>query len=194
MKMNTSSANLQAAKATVCSNSNPQAAMCSKTHPLPVSKKFYARIRERVLSVLGALGIAPGLTDDYCADVMRLVDRHLAGGMAAVSPGACRYGESLVIFLTLREEIDRAVERSRRAREAAARRRGDAQPTQASDVHDSATPQLASASVPSSPKPAKATPAIPKPQVPKSSFRKLPWKKVERPQPRKLGRNRRMHR
>ena len=127
MKMNTSSANLQAVKAAKCSNANSQAAKCGKAYSLPVSKKFYVRIRERVLSVLGALGIATDLTDDYCADVMRLIDRHLAGDMATVSPEACRHGESRVIFLALRDEIDMAVKRSRRAREAASRRRCAAQ-------------------------------------------------------------------
>ena len=206
--MKTSSANLHAAKAAMNSNANSQVAKCAKAHSLPVSKKFYARIRERVLSVVGALGVATDFTDDYCVDVMRLIDRYLAGAMATVTPETCRHDESRVIFLTLRDEIDMAVKRSRRARESAARRRGDAQPSLAPDMNDSATPsqpeqapassdalpQSSPAAVPSSPDLPKATPAVTKPQMSKSSFRKLPWKKAERPQPRKLARNRYMRR
>ncbi len=165
--------------ATLQPTTRPSAkALPQASSKLPVSRKFYARMHERVLSVLDALGIDKALTGEYSAEVMTLIDRHLSGETVSFSATACPHPESMVIFLTLRTEIDMAIARSRRAREAAARRRGISLPESApaTEPAPEPVPEII---------PEKKSPIVhpkPKPPVlPKNSIHRLPWKKVSRP-------------
>lgn len=80
-------------------------------HAMTVSKKFYADIMGRIES---ALSFAPG----SAAEAVRLVDTYLLGGEAA-SDDPC----AMLAFNMIRPELDKAVIRSRRARERAQMRK-----------------------------------------------------------------------
>ncbi len=77
----------------------------------PVSCKFYAEITARINSSLSSL-------PDSALEALRLVNCHLHGE-ATVSNDAM----AMLAYNMIRPEIDRAMERSRRARESAARRK-----------------------------------------------------------------------
>lgn len=85
---------------------------------LPVSVKYYARLKARVDSVFASLRLDSG---DCAALTMSIIDRYLSTGKYELGAGS--RPESLVVFLSLKDEIDTAMERSRRARERAAKRR-----------------------------------------------------------------------
>ena len=74
---------------------------------MTVSKKFYVDIISRIES---ALSFAPG----SAAEAVRLVDTYLLGGEAA-SADPC----AMLAFNMIRPELDKAMLRSRRARERA---------------------------------------------------------------------------
>ena len=87
---------------------------------LPVSRKFYVRIRARVAGIVGRL--QDMLPPECAASVMDAIDTYLSGAeIDRCLSGRDRH-ESRLIFLSLKDEIDVAVERSRRARERARRR------------------------------------------------------------------------
>jgi len=82
----------------------------------PVSQKFYDDISNRV-------GIATSYLCDHRTQylmIMHIIDGYMAGGPAPVRSDGI---DALMTFALLRPEIDKAMARSRRAREAAARRR-----------------------------------------------------------------------
>ncbi len=83
---------------------------------LPVSRKFLARIRQRLTDLLATLGH----TDSTSLEsIMSMILAYLNGNPPSLpSPSDESYCFH-IIFLTLRAEIDTAVERSRRARERA---------------------------------------------------------------------------
>lgn len=83
----------------------------SKTQ-LPVSKKFYTCITGRVSESLSLIG-----RSDAVAETMACIDRYMADG--TVPPIGADPAVALT-FALLRAEIDKAVERSRRARSRAA--------------------------------------------------------------------------
>lgn len=86
---------------------------------MPVSAKFYSRISQRLLGIIAAIAPDdPSIHDQ----VLYLMNRHF--GIKCHLPGNSNPGLiAKIVFETLRAEIDAAVERSRRCREAAARRR-----------------------------------------------------------------------
>lgn len=88
-----------------------QKKMNMKREKLPVSRKFYADITLRINSTLAGL-------PDSAEEAQRLVSCHLHGENTGSSDSL-----ALVAFNMIRPEIDRAMERSRRARERAARRK-----------------------------------------------------------------------
>ena len=77
---------------------------------LPVSKKFYTCITGRVSESLSLIG-----RRDAVAETMACIDRYMADG--TVPPADA---DTAVALPVLRAEIDKAVERSRRARSRAA--------------------------------------------------------------------------
>ena len=97
------------------------------TSAMPVSAKFYARICERVNSVVSTL--MPPNADRRRDKVLRLIHAYLTDPVASAALLA-EYKDNVcnVIFLTLRAELDAAIERSRRARARAAGRRAIGQP------------------------------------------------------------------
>ena len=125
-----------------------------KTHfsyssEMPVSAKFYARLRERVHSIVPALNLPNSDRREY--DVLKLIYDYLLSS-ASGSDRTKRTLEltdllhascdtiCMTIFLTLKAEIDTAIERSRRARALAASRR--ASKRIATNPHSTATPEL----------------------------------------------------
>lgn len=81
-----------------------------------VSKKFYSDIRKRISDAV----VGTGGTEQDVAEMTAAVDMYLADGTVT----ACDAGLSLrLVFAVLQPEIDKAVERSRRARERARRSR-----------------------------------------------------------------------
>lgn len=80
--------------------------------PCPVSKNFYASVTDRVSESLGLIG-----RTDAVEETMACIDRYMADGTVPPS------GTDTAILLTfnlLRPEIDKALQRSRRARQRAA--------------------------------------------------------------------------
>ncbi len=78
---------------------------------LPVSRKFYSDIISRVNT---ALSHSP----ECAEDTKKIIDAYLAGKKPKSTDGM-----AMVAFNMIKDEIDRAVSRSRRARERAAARR-----------------------------------------------------------------------
>lgn len=78
---------------------------------LPVSKKFYADILERIDSALGHMC-------ESKTEAVRVVDVYLREGVVESGDGV-----AMIVFNMIRVELDRAMERSRRARERARARR-----------------------------------------------------------------------
>ncbi|MDE6358447.1 MAG: hypothetical protein K2L29_02490 [Duncaniella sp.] len=78
---------------------------------LPVSKKVYSDISERIRLSLGHM-------PESAAEAMRLVDAYLYGG-----PAESQDAMAMIAFNMVRVELDRAMARSLRARERAARRK-----------------------------------------------------------------------
>ena len=87
--------------------------------PLPVSRKFLARIRDRVSEVLASIGKED---TDFLELIMAMIHGYLAGCLPQLPAAGDHHYSCHLIFLTLRAEIDAAVVRSRRAREIARRR------------------------------------------------------------------------
>ena len=87
---------------------------------MPVSAKFYSRLTLRIRTILSDLGY--NADSDEMEEVMYLVNLHLGMNPALRKDSSLGF-VSRVIFLTLQAEIDAAVARSRRCREAAMRRR-----------------------------------------------------------------------
>lgn len=84
---------------------------------LPVSKKVYDDIMLRIHSSLVVLEHRP----DEALETMEIIENYLATG---ITPDLQNHSEiARIVFTLLYPEIDKAIERSRRAREAAARRR-----------------------------------------------------------------------
>lgn len=85
-------------------------------NPYPISVKYYSRLVARVREVFVELG----LRLDYANEVMKLINRYLLTGRTDRVKGdrICQ-----LVFYTLRDEIDSAIERSRRARALAQARR-----------------------------------------------------------------------
>ena len=103
------------------------------TSAMSVSAKFYARICERVNSVVSALMLPNA--DRRRDKVLRLVHAYLTDpGALAVLRAECKDNICVTIFLTLRAELDAAIERSRRARARAAGRRALGQSEEKTDA------------------------------------------------------------
>ncbi len=100
----------------------------------PVSAKFYARLCERVRSILVSLQCYEAWREK--AILHQMVRYISTGKSAAAATNKDTIGR--VIFQSLRAEIDSAIERSRRARASAARRKAakQAPATQKSDISD----------------------------------------------------------
>lgn len=82
-----------------------------KSH-LPVSKNFYTCVTGRVSESLGLIG-----RRDAVSETMDCIDRYMADGTV---PTADTDTAVLLTFSLLRAEIDKAILRSRRARQRAA--------------------------------------------------------------------------
>lgn len=105
--------------ATSTISAGPVAAGTSVTvNRLPVSAKYHQRLLDRVARIVENLK----LRDEFRRIVIKLIDRYITTGTYDRDLGA-GYVESLIIFLSLKDEIDSAMARSRRAREIAAARR-----------------------------------------------------------------------
>lgn len=87
---------------------------------LPVSRKFYAGLLCRVDEILRA--VAPDYLNEFYRQAKRLIDNYLSDNMHSI-PDSEISPEVRIIFLTLKADIDRARQRSIRARQAAAARR-----------------------------------------------------------------------
>ncbi len=87
-----------------------------KRETLPVSRKFYADITSRINSSLAG-------AKKSADEALRLVGCHMRGEKAVSAD--CM---AMLAFNMIRPEIDRAMERSRRARESAARRKKPEEP------------------------------------------------------------------
>lgn len=83
---------------------------------LPVSRKFYLGLMSRVNEILTA--IFPDTASDYLRPAKRMIDNYLSDNLHSI-PEQEIIPEVRIIFLTLKAEIDRARERSLRARRAA---------------------------------------------------------------------------
>ena len=103
------------------------------TSAMPVSAKFYARICERVNSVVSTLMVPNA--DRRRDKVLRLIHDYLTDpGASAALLAEYKDNVCTVIFLTLRAELDAAIERSRRARARAAGRRALEQTEEKTDA------------------------------------------------------------
>ena len=98
------------------------------TSAMPVSAKFYTRIRERVHSVISALSLPD--SDSREDGILRLIVTYLTASANTrpeheLTDLLRGYTDKIcvTIFLTLKAEIDAAIKRSRRARTLAATRR-----------------------------------------------------------------------
>lgn len=102
-------------KSTSMTNVAATSAIC-KLPPLPVSKKFYASIRQRVTDSCACLPNGK----EVCKSALALIDTYLAMGEADLDwrPIECR-----LIFALVKPEIDRAIERSKAAKARAARKK-----------------------------------------------------------------------
>lgn len=80
--------------------------------PCPVSKNFYASVTDRVSESLGLIG-----RTDAVEETMACIDRYMADGTV---PSTGTDAAILLTFNLLRPEIDKALQRSRRARQRAA--------------------------------------------------------------------------
>ena len=105
------------------------------TPGLPISKKAYTRFCERIRRINATLG-----TDS--AYMLDMLDEYLAGNK---HPGDDLHPQQDFAFLFLRDEIDLAITRSTRAREAARLRRERKPPEKRhkeKKIPDNNTPQL----------------------------------------------------
>ncbi|WP_289760690.1 hypothetical protein [Duncaniella muris] len=84
----------------------------------PVSKNFYSTITDRVRDSLRSVG-----REDAAEAAMGCIDRYMADG--TLPPGGSDTA-IILVFNLLRMEIDKALQRSRRARQRAAERVADA--------------------------------------------------------------------
>ncbi|QCD38987.1 hypothetical protein E7745_05185 [Duncaniella sp. C9] len=84
----------------------------------PVSKNFYSTITDRVRDSLRSVG-----REDAAEATMGCIDRYMADG--TLPPGGSD-AATILVFNLLRMEIDKALQRSRRARQRAAERVADA--------------------------------------------------------------------
>ncbi len=84
---------------------------------MPVSAKFYKRLIDRISTIIVALSLPDSAQIEN--ETLTLIRHYLTSGNIE---NTCA-DIARIIFLTLRAEIDAAIERSRRARAAAARRR-----------------------------------------------------------------------
>lgn len=101
----------------------------------PVSAKFYARLCERVRSILVGLQSYEAWREKA---ILHQMVRYISTGKSAAS-ATNKDTIGRVIFQSLRAEIDSAIERSRRARASAARRKAAKQAaavTHLSDLSD----------------------------------------------------------
>lgn len=80
--------------------------------PCPVSKNFYASVTDRVRESLGLIG-----RTDAVEGTIACIDRYMADGTV---PSTGTDAAILLTFNLLRPEIDKALQRSRRARQRAA--------------------------------------------------------------------------
>lgn len=91
---------------------------------LPVSKKFYAYISDRVKTTfIHSLASV--------SDTMNLIDSYLAGKIIT-----CENVQALVAFNMVRAELDRAMERSRRAKARAATRKSTKEENKSAHISD----------------------------------------------------------
>ncbi len=86
----------------------------------PVSRKFYQYIRQQIMATVA---VSPDLNQRYLLD---LFDYYLEHGKLRDDT----YNIARIIFSLITPQIDKAIVRSRRAREAAMRRRESSQPTE----------------------------------------------------------------
>ncbi|MDE5904043.1 hypothetical protein [Duncaniella sp.] len=84
----------------------------------PVSKNFYSTITDRVRNSLRSVG-----REDAAEATMGCIDRYMADGSL---PPSDADAATILVFNLLRMEIDKALQRSRRARQRAAERVADA--------------------------------------------------------------------
>lgn len=99
------------------------------THTLPVSRKFMERMSARITDVMNKIG----MTSVSLNDVLALINNYLlTREVPAVTPGPTAV--SLIVFFSLKEEIDAAILRSQRARERAAIRRRSSFSSQRADA------------------------------------------------------------
>lgn len=84
----------------------------------PVSQKFYDDISRRVAYALMAHSHHD--TEQLIGGMMRMLDEYMAHGTVPTRAAGI---DAVMVFALLRPEIDRAITRSKRARESAARRR-----------------------------------------------------------------------
>lgn len=118
----------------------------------PVSEKYYRSLQNRVKAIFNDLG----LKTLFALDTLKIIDRYLLTGVEKYDgmDKVCK-----VVFITLRDEIDMAVERSRRARARAQERRLRKQSENKDRSKDNSHPRPAAVSAQTINKP-KAHPSV----------------------------------
>ena len=109
---------------------------------MPVSAKYYARLCERVRTILNDCLFSEQACANRERRILYLINRYMCPKAGLV----CPQGDDPIcniIFQTLRAEIDAAMERSRSARARAAARRAQREAEAAQKADLSATPVLA---------------------------------------------------
>ncbi|MDE6378764.1 MAG: hypothetical protein K2K72_08480 [Duncaniella sp.] len=98
-----------------------QNALNSKGSAQAVSRKYYEDLKSRVEEIAAA--VCPRDPHRLADEVMEYVGRFLCDPSAGFDPDPSFSRESDIVFMTLRADIERAVERSRQAKARAAARR-----------------------------------------------------------------------
>ena len=123
---------------------------------MPVSAKYYARLCERVRTILNDCLFSEQACANRERRILYLINRYMCPKAGLV----CPQGDDPIcniIFQTLRAEIDAAMERSRRARQSAALRRAARLASAAASTAAIAIPPAAPSGKPAS-APTAATP------------------------------------
>lgn len=142
-----------------------------------VSKKFYRSIIDRVTDVFSTIEIpsSPTVTisaAELAAETIEMIDRYISDGTVMKSSGEM----ALLAFLMVKPEIDKAADRSRRARQSAARRAQLKQTSIAIATSTAATAETIPDSTETQ-SPSSTKPVSPKPVSPKPSKNQKPMKK-----------------
>ncbi|MCM1356209.1 MAG: hypothetical protein NC212_07375 [Staphylococcus sp.] len=122
----------------------PSASKAKCPANLPVSRKFYLELDSRISAAAAAVGADDALT----ASAKTAVDIYLSEGIA---PGGDADMFVRLVFSILRPEIDKAIDRSAKARQRAGKRKGLAKRSVATDVATAAIHEESAATAPTVP-------------------------------------------